>query len=336
MLTRNDSIILGQQVDVNKALDLLKMFQEAGKEKIDVWTILDESAPKIKSFATLEAKLEQLAGNHETCNVSEFSNWMKVSRSTVYTWRDNFIAEIRSIFQRPCASGRPFPGWNQSSIVLVLAPVAGHGIQQDEPGINLVLVEFESKLLRIPGNHDGHHACSTVTFSQVIPELAQMPALSRRCELDFGQQPVPGSLRPAAQLHPGGDYQASIHFHTITQRHRKRRELVESHRRRLVLVPKRRKSVIRRYEQVLAGDVGLMVEGRTVGLHHLRQLVPDQLRPVRNLPPGSQGTPVNIQGRCLFCRTRVPAMRALPVVALPVPVIEGHLTHGIVGVSNQD
>ena len=89
MLTRNDSIILGQQVDVNKALDLLKMFQEAGKEKIDVWTILDESAPKIKSFATLEAKLEQLAGNHETCNVSEFSNWMKVSRSTVYTWRDN-------------------------------------------------------------------------------------------------------------------------------------------------------------------------------------------------------------------------------------------------------
>lgn len=89
MLTRNDSKILSQQVDVNKAMDLLKMFQEAGKEKIDVWTILDESAPKIKSFATLEAKLEQLAGNHETCNVSEFSNWMKVSRSTVYTWRDN-------------------------------------------------------------------------------------------------------------------------------------------------------------------------------------------------------------------------------------------------------
>lgn len=51
MLTRNDSIILGQQVDVNNALDLLKMFQEAGKEKIDVWTILDESAPKIRSLA---------------------------------------------------------------------------------------------------------------------------------------------------------------------------------------------------------------------------------------------------------------------------------------------
>lgn len=103
MLTRNDSIILGQHVDVNKALDLLKMFQEAGKEKIDVWTILDESAPKIKSFATLEAKLEQLAGNHETCNVSEFSNWMKVSRSTVYTWRNNRLLTVTA-FLLKCGS----------------------------------------------------------------------------------------------------------------------------------------------------------------------------------------------------------------------------------------
>lgn len=109
MLTRNDSIILGQQVDVNKALDLLKMFQEAGKEKIDVWTILDESAPKIKSFATLEAKLEQLAGNHETCNVSEFSNWMKVSRSMCLhlaeqptAHRDRFSFKVRE----PCGEGQ--------------------------------------------------------------------------------------------------------------------------------------------------------------------------------------------------------------------------------------
>ena len=35
MLSRNDSIILGQQVDVAKALDLLAMFKEAGKERID-------------------------------------------------------------------------------------------------------------------------------------------------------------------------------------------------------------------------------------------------------------------------------------------------------------
>ena len=88
MLSRNDTIILGQQVDVAKVLDLLAMFKEAGKEMIDVRTILDEAAPKIKDFPALVTKLEQLSGSHDTCNVSEFSNWMKVSRQTVYNWRD--------------------------------------------------------------------------------------------------------------------------------------------------------------------------------------------------------------------------------------------------------
>ena len=50
MLSRNDSIILGQQVDVTKVLDLLAMFKEAGKERIDIRTILDEAAkPGISS-----------------------------------------------------------------------------------------------------------------------------------------------------------------------------------------------------------------------------------------------------------------------------------------------
>lgn len=88
MLSRNDMTVLMQQVDVGKALDLLTMFKEAGKEKIDVRTIMDEAAPKIKDYAALVERLEQLAGNHGTCNVSEFSAWMKVSRQTVYNWRD--------------------------------------------------------------------------------------------------------------------------------------------------------------------------------------------------------------------------------------------------------
>lgn len=88
MLTRSDITILMQQVDVTKAYDLLAMFKEAGKEKIDVRTILDEAAPKIKDYAVLVEKLEQLADNHGTCNVSEFSAWMKVSRQTVYNWKD--------------------------------------------------------------------------------------------------------------------------------------------------------------------------------------------------------------------------------------------------------
>ncbi|MCQ2153592.1 MAG: hypothetical protein MJY44_03325 [Bacteroidales bacterium] len=58
MLTRSDITILMQQVDVTKAYDLLAMFKEAGKEKIDVRTILDEAAPKIKDYSALVARLE--------------------------------------------------------------------------------------------------------------------------------------------------------------------------------------------------------------------------------------------------------------------------------------
>lgn len=79
--------VLMQQVDVGKALDLLTMFKEAGKEKIDVRTIMDEAAPKIKDYAALVEKLEQLAGNHGTCNVSEFSAWDEgASREPVAGW----------------------------------------------------------------------------------------------------------------------------------------------------------------------------------------------------------------------------------------------------------
>lgn len=89
MLTRSDITILMQQVDVTKAYDLLAMFKEAGKERIDIRTILDEAAPKIKDYSVLVARLEQLSGNHATCSITEFAVWMKVSRQTVYNWKDS-------------------------------------------------------------------------------------------------------------------------------------------------------------------------------------------------------------------------------------------------------
>lgn len=57
MLTRSDITILMQQFDLTKAYELLAMFQEAG--------------------------------NHATCSITEFAVWMKVSRQTVYNWKDS-------------------------------------------------------------------------------------------------------------------------------------------------------------------------------------------------------------------------------------------------------
>ena len=51
MLTRSDITILMQQFDVTKAYELLAMFKEAGKERIDIRTILDEAVPKIKDYS---------------------------------------------------------------------------------------------------------------------------------------------------------------------------------------------------------------------------------------------------------------------------------------------
>lgn len=49
------------------------MFKEAGKERIDIRTILDEAASKIKDYHALVVRLEQLSGNHATCCITEFA-----------------------------------------------------------------------------------------------------------------------------------------------------------------------------------------------------------------------------------------------------------------------
>lgn len=109
MLSRNDMTVLMQQVDVGKALDLLTMFKEAGKEKIDVRTIMDEAAPKIKDYAALVEKLEQLAGNHGACNVSEFSAWDEGASREPVAGRPQAKRLRRQTF--PHSTGAPSERW---------------------------------------------------------------------------------------------------------------------------------------------------------------------------------------------------------------------------------
>ena len=45
--------------------------------------LANEPAPNIKDYSALVAKLEQLSGNHATCSITEFANWIKVSRQDV-------------------------------------------------------------------------------------------------------------------------------------------------------------------------------------------------------------------------------------------------------------
>lgn len=102
MTPRNESTLLRMQVDVNKAYDLLNMFKEAGKNRIDIQTILDEAAPKIVGYKKYLEKLADIATRKESCNFSEFAGWLDVSRQTVYNWRDNgYLAHTKSKIDIP-------------------------------------------------------------------------------------------------------------------------------------------------------------------------------------------------------------------------------------------
>lgn len=101
-MAKNDGVILRMQIDVNKAYDLLNMFKEAGKNRIDIQTILDEAAPKIVGYKKYLEKLADIATRKDSCNFSEFAGWLDVSRQTVYNWRDNgYLVHTKSKIDIP-------------------------------------------------------------------------------------------------------------------------------------------------------------------------------------------------------------------------------------------
>ena len=75
--------MLRMQVDVGKAYDMLAMFKEAKKTRIDIQTILDEASPKIVGYKKYLERLSDIATRKDSCNFSEFAGWLDVSRQTV-------------------------------------------------------------------------------------------------------------------------------------------------------------------------------------------------------------------------------------------------------------
>ena len=102
-----------------------------------------------------------------------------------------------------------------------------------------------------------------------------------------------------------------------------------------MLVSERIEAVISAYKEILARDIGLVVEGRSVGLYVLSKGIPHQLRLMGDGPPRCQCPPVDIQMLQLSSSTTICRVRPLPGIALAVPVVPGYLTCGTVGVSNQ-
>ena len=91
----DDISIANLEEDVKMAQEVLKMYADAGKGRIRVVDLQQQSASRIEGWKEKYAKLGQLAQNHETCNATEFSNWMGVSRQAFYNWKDNGYIILR-------------------------------------------------------------------------------------------------------------------------------------------------------------------------------------------------------------------------------------------------
>ena len=68
-------------------------------------------------------------------------------------------------------------------ILLSLAPVAGNAVQEDEPGVDLDLLEFESHLLRVPRDRHPDLRGITVGIRQIVPEKPTVFVNNRMKEL---------------------------------------------------------------------------------------------------------------------------------------------------------
>ena len=68
---------------------------------------------------------------------------------------------------------------------MILASIACHRIEQDEPGMHLVLLQAEAPDVRIDEEIDGRR--STWPICENIPHLTRVTTLPWFSELDLGQ-----------------------------------------------------------------------------------------------------------------------------------------------------
>ena len=141
--------------------------------------------------------------------------------------------------------------------------------------MDLVGIEVKTTQNLVAGDERRHTRIVRGTFSQIIDHLTRTPPGSWPGQLNLGEQPVPTPRVYGLQLPP--DLQHVIHGRGPLNLDQKRRECFERHRYWNVLHPKRCEPMIGRYEQIVSGDPGLVVERRPMRLHPIAVLVPLQL-----------------------------------------------------------
>lgn len=65
------------------------MYADTGKTRVQLQELLRLCLAEIDNWPEKYERLGNLCKTHDSCNLSEFSRWMEVSRQTVYNWREN-------------------------------------------------------------------------------------------------------------------------------------------------------------------------------------------------------------------------------------------------------
>ena len=161
---------------------------------------------------------------------------------------------------------------------------------------------------------------------QEVPHLPRVDAATWRRKVQPVQYPVTLRMVHPTDIAPEGQFQVISIHDSCHELERIRRELDEGLRLRHVFITQGDKAVVCRYEEIVAGDIRLVVERWPMGFNLLRQVIPKQLRLVRDGPPGLHSPLMHTCVSHLAGRARENRLALLPGIALPVPVIPGGLT----------
>jgi hypothetical protein len=68
--------------------DFQAIVAKKGDDMVEVQDLLAFARPWITDWPEHLVRLERTAESHDRCTPTELANWNKVSRQTVYNWRD--------------------------------------------------------------------------------------------------------------------------------------------------------------------------------------------------------------------------------------------------------
>ena len=170
----------------------------------------------------------------------------------------------------------------QERLLLVLAPVAGDVVKQDETAMYLAHIRDaadDGGVVRYTYiNVIGITRC----VREIIPQHSRVTAFARSGQLQFCQQSIsPWIFFTTKNNYCWNDKRPGFYV-SVTETDRVGREIVECPGYRKMLISERIESVIGAYKEILARDIGLVVKGRSMRLYVLSKGIPHQLRLMGN------------------------------------------------------